>query len=324
MNRSNELLEAAEIIRDAEEIVMACHVGPDGDALGAMLGMAVAARANGVRVFASFGEPFTFPDSYRFLPLDVLVPPGDIPTEPDVMITFDAGSIDRLGSLAETASMAGTLIVVDHHVSNNGFGHVNVIEPDAAATAEVVYALLDELGWKLDATIASCLLTGLVTDTGRFQYSNTGVGTLEVAARLVEAGAQPEMIGRHVYEESPFGYLGVAARVLGRAQLDIPRRLVHSTLFRADLAELGVGMDDIDGLIDDLRIARESDVALLVKETDDGVAKGSLRSRGRVDVGMIASELGGGGHHNAAGFTFQGTPEDAVAAVVARLEPVDD
>lgn len=324
MNRMNELREAAHLIRDAEELTLACHVGPDGDALGAMLGMAVAATQHGTKVFASFGEPFTLPDMYRYLPLDLLVAPSEVPSEPSLMVTFDAGSMDRLGSLAKTASLAKQLVVIDHHVTNAGFGHVNLIDADAAATAEIVFHLLTEMDWDIDETVATCLHTGLVTDTGRFQYSNTGSATLEVASKLVAAGARPEVVGQHVYEEVPFGYLSVASAVLGRAKLDIERRLVWSTVLRSDLSGAGVTHDDLDGLIDEIRIARESDVALLVKEMADGVAKGSLRSRGRVDVGAIAGELGGGGHHNAAGFTFRGSVDGAIAEVVSRLDPVGE
>ncbi len=317
------LERAAATIRNAAEVALACHVGPDGDALGSMLGMAWVLRAQGKEVFPSFGEPFVVPDAYRFLPLELLVEPNSVPAEPSLMLTFDAGSSDRLGSLSGPASKATELIVIDHHVSNEGFGTIDLIDPAAAATAEVCVALLKVLGWPVDAIAATCFQTALVTDTGRFQYSNTTPMTLETAAAMVRAGARPEEIGRHVYEEVPFGYLGLASAVLGRAQLDQERRLVWSVMTLADLERAGIGMDDTDPLIDALRVARESDVAALIKEAGENRHKVSLRSRGRVDVGAIAVELGGGGHHNAAGFTFSGSAEDAARAVISRLAPVD-
>jgi phosphoesterase RecJ-like protein len=319
-----ELLdEAAAAVSDASEIALACHVGPDGDALGSMLGFGLAARRVGKNVVASFGTPFVVPDAYRFLDVDLLVPPSQVPPSPQVLVTFDAGSADRLGELGKVASNAGTVIVIDHHVTNSGFGHVNLIDPDAAATAELVVLLLDRLEWPIDEPIATALLTGLVTDTGRFQYSNTTPRTLRLAARMVEAGARPEIIGQHVYEETPFGYLHAAGAVLGRAELDAERRLVYSVLTRDDMSNAGIGYGDTDPLIDAVRTATESDVALLVKEVDGGRVKASLRSRGRVDVGAIALSLGGGGHHNAAGFTLEGSAEDAVQAVRSRLESVE-
>lgn len=321
---TNDPLERAlEILASAESVVLACHVGPDGDALGSMLAFGIAAQDAGKKVIASFGTPFVVPQAYRFLDADLLVPPSQVPESPEVMVTFDAGSADRLGELAGPASRAAKLVVIDHHVTNEGFGHVDLVDPEAAATAEIVAVLLDRLAWPVTEPVATALLTGLVTDTGRFQYSNTTPQTLRVAAAMVEAGARPEIIGRHVYEETPFGYLQAAGAVLARARLDRERRLVWSVLTQDDVASAGIGHGDTDPLIDAVRTAVESDVALLVKEMDGGRVKGSLRSRGRVDVGAIAAALGGGGHHNAAGFTLEGVAEDAVEAVRSRLEPVE-
>lgn len=314
------LREAAERLRRAETLVLACHVGPDGDALGSMLAVATAAAAAGVEVFPSFGEPFVVPRTYQFLPVDLLVPPGEVPAAPEVMVCFDAGSPDRLGSLEPVAGKAETLIVVDHHASNTGFGHLNLIVADAAASAEIALPLIRAAGWQVDQQAALCLLTALVTDTGRFQYSNTTPQVLRIAAELVEAGARPEVVGQHVYEETPFGYLHLASRVLGRAVLEPERRLVWTVMYQSDLAESGVGLEDTDPLIDAVRTPRESDVALLLKVFDDGRVKGSLRSRGRVDVGAMAVALGGGGHHNAAGFTVQMPVEELLDRVRSLLD----
>ncbi len=315
--------EAVSVLSAAESLVLACHIGPDGDALGSMIGLGLAAVKAGKKVVASFGTPFVIPDAYRFLSTELLVPPSQVPEEPDLMVTFDAGSPDRLGELEKVSKAAKTLLVIDHHVTNAGFGHINLIDPQAAATAEMVVDLLDSLGWPIDVEVASALLTGLVTDTGRFQYSNTTPRTLRAAARMVEAGARPEVIGQHVYEETPFGYLHAAGAVLSRAQLDEERRFVWAVLTVEDLKAAGISPSETDPLIDAIRVAQESDVALLVKEMDGERMKGSLRSRGRVDVGAIAVDLGGGGHHNAAGFTFKGTAEAAVEAVRSRLDPVE-
>ncbi|MEX0756591.1 MAG: bifunctional oligoribonuclease/PAP phosphatase NrnA, partial [Acidimicrobiia bacterium] len=315
--------EAVSVLADSRHLVLACHIGPDGDALGSMLGLGMAAKQAGKTVIASIGTPFTVSENYRFLNTDLLVPPSQVPDAPEVMVTFDAGSADRLGELAKAAGNAETVLVIDHHVTNTGFGNVNLIDPTAAATAEIVVMLLERLGWPVDEEIATALLTGLVTDTGRFQYSNTTPRTLEAAARMVEAGARPEIIGQHVYEETPFGYLHAAGAVLGRAQLDAERRLVWSVLTIDDLKSARIAPTDTDPLIDAIRTAVESDVALLIKEVDGGKVKASLRSRGRVDVGAIAVELGGGGHHNAAGFTFAGSADAAVEAVRSRLDPVE-
>lgn len=306
-------------LREAEELTMACHIGPDGDALGSMLGLAVAARAAGKKVWPTFGEPFDVAENYAFLPIDIMVPPGEVPSEPKTLVAFDTGAPERLGELGRNAKHARQVIVIDHHVTNAGFGDLALVDPEASSTAELTMAVIRHLGWEIDPTVATCLLTGIVTDTGRFQYSNTRPRTLQAASQLVAAGARPEIIGQHIYEETPFGYLKVATKVLERATLDPELRLVWSILHLEDLEQAGVGKEDVDGLIDLVRLPREADVALLLKTSEDATVKGSLRSRGRVDVGAIAADLGGGGHHNAAGFTFHGDPEAAVKAVRERL-----
>lgn len=318
--RFPDLEKAGRILADASEVVMACHIGPDGDALGSMLAVAQAGAAAGKRVLPSFGPPFEVVPSYGFLPIGLLVPPSKIPDRPKLMVTFDSGNIERLGDLGRAAERADCLIVVDHHAAGSGgFGHVNLIDPAAAATAEIAFLLIAAAGWKVDEQVATCLLTGLVTDTGRFQYSNTSPATLNLAAELVAAGARPEVIGQHVYEETPFGYLRVAGLVMERAELDRDRELVWSVLYRADLEAAGISLADTDPLIDLIRLPIEAGTALLLKEHAPGSFKGSLRSRGKTDVGRVAQALGGGGHRNAAGFTFRGSPEAAVVAVQELL-----
>jgi phosphoesterase RecJ-like protein len=320
MSELVDLSQAAAKLVAADEVVLTCHVGPDGDALGSMLAVAVAASTAGKKVFPSFGPPFVLPPSYRFLPVDLLVAPDEVPSEPELMLSFDAAGLDRLSAMAGPATRAGCLIVLDHHATGSGgFGHLNLIDVEAAATAEIAHALLTAARWRIDQRVAQCLLTGLVTDTGRFQYSNTRPQTLRLAAELVAAGAQPDLIGRHIYEETPFGYLAVAARVLGRARLEAAVGLVWSALYQSDLSELGIGMADTDPLIDLVRLPLEARVAMLLKEQEDGGFKASLRSRGEVDVGHLAAHHDGGGHHNAAGFSHPGPVPVIVEAVIGQL-----
>ncbi len=312
------LREAAAILRRATFVVAAGHVSPDGDALGSALGLVAAARAAGKEAVASFGEPFVLSDTFDFLPLDLLVPPGEFPREPDVMVAFDTAAFDRLGSLAGPARAAGTLIVVDHHSSNEGFGDVVVIDPARGASAELAFLLIKEAGWPIDIDCATALYAGIVADTGRFQYSSTSPDTLRLAAELLEIGVRPELVGQHLFERVPFGYLRLSAAVLQRAEIDEALGIVWSVMDNEDLAAAGVSYADSDPLIDDLRIAREADVALLIKQLNKGY-KASLRSRGATDVGAVAVEFGGGGHHNAAGFSHDGPPGAIVDAVKALI-----
>jgi phosphoesterase RecJ-like protein len=317
MTDREAILAVAGELRRAQRIGIAGHVGPDGDSLGTSLALAIAARGAGKEAVASFGEPFVVPAAFRFLPQHVLVAPGAFPADPDLVVAVDVGAPDRLGSLAPVAA-AGRLVVIDHHRSNAGFGDVAYIDPDAAASAQMVYYLLEELGWSIDAEVATCLYTGLVTDTGRFQYSSTTPEVHRIAGRLIAAGAVPTEVSRFIYEETPFGYLELAGVVMGRAQFEPDAALVWSTVYIDDLRSAGLGYEDADGLINEIRVTAGAEVALLLKETDGGT-KASLRSRGAVDVGSLARTLGGGGHHNSAGFNRSDPPEVVVELVRAEL-----
>ncbi|NNC74585.1 MAG: bifunctional oligoribonuclease/PAP phosphatase NrnA [Acidimicrobiia bacterium] len=310
---------AAELLADAESVGALGHVGPDGDAIGASWGIALAASKAGKTAVASFGEPFAIPKHFGFLNQDVVVSAKEFPEGLDVVIACDSASVERLGSLAKAALSAKKVVVIDHHGTNEGFGDVDIIDPDASSTAELVYRLLLRLGWPIDIDVATCLWTGVVSDTGRFQYSNTRPETLRVAAELLEFDVASDVVGQELFERAPFGYFGVVAAVLGRAQLDPELQLVSATLFQTDLDAAECRYEDTDGLIDLVRLADESDVALLIKALDPGSVMSSLRSRGAIDVAAIARALGGGGHHNASGFSFKGTPEEALAAVKGEL-----
>ena len=315
---AEQIKAAIAVLAEADSVAVSCHVNPDGDAVGSALGFALAAVKAGKEVVVSFGEPFLLPDSFSFLPVETFVAPAEFPKEPKVMITFDAADGERLGTLAEAAASAETLIVVDHHMTNQGFGHINIIDPQSAATALLAFTLIKELGWEIDADIATCLHVGLVTDTGRFQYSTTTADVFRTAAELVEAGADPDLIGRMIFENAPFGYLAVAATVQERATLEEDLSLVWSVLSEEDLTEAGLTREDAEGLIDYIRIAREADVAVLIKQNPEGT-KASLRSRAVVDVGSLALALGGGGHARAAGFTSDGDASETIERIRTYL-----
>ncbi|MBT8203372.1 MAG: bifunctional oligoribonuclease/PAP phosphatase NrnA [Acidimicrobiia bacterium] len=309
---------AADLLRRTDTIAVSCHIKPDGDALGSAIGFARAAAAAGKEVVVSFGEPYELPRYFSMLPMDLVIPPGEFPARPEVMVVFDAGDLARLGSLAENASAAGTLIVIDHHVTNQGFGDINLIDGSAAASAILAHELLELLDWPIDEQAALGLLLALVTDTGRFQYSNTSARAFYVAAALVDAGAHPEQIGQMVYENAPFGFLAVAGAVQQRAQLEEELSLVWSELRVDDLTDAGVDPVESEGLIDYIRIAREADVAVLLTETAEGT-KASLRSRATIDVGTLAASFGGGGHARAAGFTAEGPAAEVIEDVKEYL-----
>lgn len=316
------LRRAATVVGDAEELALACHVTPDGDALGSMLGFHHLAVANGRTCRSSWPAPFVAAPHYRSVPgLELAIEPSAYPVSPAVMVTFDCGSLGRLkelGQPAREARASGELIVLDHHASNDRYGTVNVVDTTAAATAVVVRELARTLGWELNRAAAWCLYVGLVTDTGRFQYESTTTAVFALAEELSAFDLPVARLSRELFEEHRFNYLKLAARALARAELDLDRGFVSTWVPQTDQDELDVCYEEIEGLIDWIRTTSEAEVACVCKQAPDGM-RVSLRSLEKVDVGAIATALGGGGHRLAAGFTMDATVAEVIAAIKALL-----
>jgi len=314
------LSNAAAAIDGASTVALACHVNPDGDALGSMLGLFHVLRESGRDVVASFSKPFTVAPHYRELPgLDLLTPPDRFPREPSVMVTFDSGSLSRLGDLEGPAKSATELIVIDHHVSNQRYGTINVIDSESAASGVLVRRLIDRLGVPLTRDAAVCLYAALVCDTGRFQYESTTSEVFELAGELAAFEVPIAELSRTLFEEHRFAYLQLLADVLMRAQLVADKRFVWTYVSQDDLARHGVTFEEIEGLIDVLRRTREAEVSCVLKEAADGTWRISLRSVGHVDVRNIAEAQGGGGHRFAAGFTSDEPVDRIVAKILGAL-----
>jgi phosphoesterase RecJ-like protein len=321
---------ALAAIGTATEVALLCHVGPDGDALGSMIGLGAALRARGTRVVASFGtvpgDAFAVPATYAFLPaLDLLVEPAEFPDAPDVLVTFDTGSVDRLGSLADRVKTAGSCVVIDHHTTNTRYGTVNLVDTGAAATAVVVADLLDRLDLPITAEVAAPLYTGLVTDTGSFKYAATTPAVHELAARLLATGIRHDLISRAIWDTASLAYVHLLGDVCARAEIDPAAAgglgLVWTTIGIDDLERHGLGLADVEGVIDVVRTAQEAEVAAVLKaEPGTGAVRVSLRSKGAIDLGAVCVDLGGGGHRFAAGFTSYDGVDDALQRLRDALE----
>jgi bifunctional oligoribonuclease and PAP phosphatase NrnA len=314
---------AAALLSAAPSVALACHLNPDPDAIGSMLGMAGALRSRGAEVVCSWAnDPMERP-GWMALVGDVapVVEPAAFPEAPEVLVTLDAASLDRLGSLADRVARAGEVVVIDHHVTNPGFGTINVIDGHASSSAEVAYRLIRRMGLSLSDGAAAALYAGIVTDTGRFQYQAATAETLRVAADLRETGFDHAKLAQALYEDGSFAFLRVLAAALERVELvpDAGRGLVWTFITKEDLVRAGASLAETDDLIDVIRTAAEADVACVVKQQEDGLFKVSLRSRGGTDVGAIAAAHGGGGHRLAAGYTSDRDVAGTIEAIVAAL-----
>ncbi|MET0421128.1 MAG: bifunctional oligoribonuclease/PAP phosphatase NrnA [Acidimicrobiia bacterium] len=315
------LADAGAAIDGASTVALACHINPDGDALGSMLGLLHVLRADGRKVVASFPSPFQVAPHYRELPgLDLLTKPADFPAAPEVMVTFDCGSFARLGELEANARAAGTLIVLDHHVSNTRYGTINVIDPDAAASGVLVRRLIDQLGLPLTDHAAVALYAALVCDTGRFQYDTTTPRVFDLARELVEYDVPVSRLSRQLFEEHRFAYLKLLSEALANAELDLERRFVWTAVTQDLLERHDVTVEEVEGLIDILRRTREAEVTCVIKEEPVGHGvRVSLRSLGDADVRAIAESQGGGGHRFAAGFESMLPIPEVVERIRAAL-----
>ena len=321
--------QAIDVLSRADEVALACHVDPDGDALGSMLATGRWLQRRGVRTTAAWGRArdtdvygLSIPPAYTFLPgLSELVEPSEFPSHPRVMIAFDTGAPERLGSLRPNAEAADTLILIDHHAVGAPFGDIRLVDGDAAATAVLVDELIRRMGDELDAEMATCLYTALITDTGRFSYASTDSSVLRFASRLLDCGIDHAAITRHIYETSSFGYVKVLGAALRRAQLVPEVGLAWMAVTQEDLESCGVAWQETEGFIDVLRRVEAASCTLVAKEQDDGNWKLSLRSQGVIDVGEVARKLGGGGHRLASAVVASGSLEDVIRRVVDALRP---
>ncbi len=233
------------------------------------------------------------------------------------MMTFDCGSLDRLGDLEPVAGAARQLVVVDHHISNTRYGSINVIEPEAAASSVIALELIDGLGLPLTRDAAVCLYAALVCDTGRFQYDTTTPAVFEMARRLTEFDVPIATLSRSLFEEHRFAYLQLLAEALQHAQLVREQRLVWTAVTQDMLKRHDVEIEEVEGLIDILRRTSEAEVTCVLKEEPDGTIRVSLRSLGGIDVRRVAEAHGGGGHQFAAGFSSELDLETCVARASA-------
>jgi bifunctional oligoribonuclease and PAP phosphatase NrnA len=326
MNIAEESWDSAvAAIQSTQTISLGCHIGPDGDALGSMLGVGLGLTTIGKSVKGSWGqEPFAIPSPFDRIVYgkELLVPPRELPKAP-VFIAFDTASLERLGQLADRATdPEATTIVLDHHRTNDGFAQIDLVDPDAAATAVLGRELLRRLDVKLTKEIATCFYIALVTDTGRFQYRNTTPSVHELAGELLAAGVEQDRISQELYQTRTLAAMRATGIVLSNVRIVEDASLVWSSISLEEAKQAGANRDDLDGLIDDIRVLDTCEAALLLKQAPDGGWRGSLRSKDKIDVSAVAAAFGGGGHTLAAGFTAPDELKDPEAIANSVIEKV--
>ena len=304
---ATDLERVANELRSRDRFLLTAHEGPDGDALGSLLGMHQLLNKLGKdSVMFMAAKEFPLPIEYRFLPLEEVFhePPADIADR--TIVFLDCGNIDRM-PLDFLIAGANEVINIDHHHDNTRFGDFNLVDTEASCTAEIVYELAILLGVRITKEIASALYVGVVTDTGKFMYENTDARTHRIAADLIEAGVEVDDTYRRLYEHVPLEKLRLVSRALDGIQRHCGGLLVLTYITAADYEASGAGEEMTEGIIDHLRSVDGIKVAAVIRDQATrgrGARKVSLRSsEGDVDVSAIAREHGGGGHKRAAGFS---------------------
>ncbi len=310
---------AAELMAH-ERFCLCGHLNPDGDCLGSELALAAALRQAGKQVSCLVATDDPVDGRFAFLPgFEGLMPASAFDGAFDVFVAVDVPTTERLADAAAVHGRAPLTVTIDHHAVDSRMADLSFTDPEAPSTTTLVWELAGLLPIERSADVALCAYTGLATDTGRFQYQNADAVAFSAAAEMVRAGADPALVSREVYQQRSLASVRLEAAALGRMELLCGGAGALSWITWADKEACRAQKADAEPLVDALRNIAGVRVACMLRE-GEGIVRGSLRAKDGTDVAAIARELGGGGHRAAAGFTFEGTLDEARSALRSRLE----
>ncbi len=318
MKMRSEQKRIIEFFHAEDGFTILPHINPDGDAFGSGSALFLVLKALGKRVQFVVKEPIPF--VYRTMPLAPYITRPEEAEAFENIICIDISDPSRL-ECPSLLQPGNRVVVIDHHISNQGFGDIQWIEPKAAATAEIVYQIAERMNIPLTGDLATCLMLALSTDTGHFGFRNTTPRTLQMASQLLENGASIADICYDVYHRKTYGKTKLLGRAIESLEVFCGGKAAMVTITNQDLLECGCEQSDCEGLID---VAREIDgveISLMLREKEEGI-KGSLRSRNEINVADLAAQYGGGGHRAASGFTLKMTLQQAVNEVKQMLERI--
>ncbi len=304
-------------LRGASSVLISTHQNPDGDALGSALGLAFFLDSLGItcEVVCHHAPP----RNLQFLPgIERVKTTAD--GEYDLGVMLDLGVWDRLGTVQEPMKKIGKIMVVDHHLPHEEPGDVRIIDTTAPATATILTRLLLACDAAISPQMATCLLTGIVTDTGSFRFRNTTPEALSQSATLLEHGADLNLVNEEVFRTKPYASVRLLGIALQHLQVTCNGKLGWSILTSRDFQEAEAHDEDTEGFVNEILSIDTVQIAVLFREPNPGKIRCSIRSRGLLDVAAIAREFGGGGHMNAAGCTFESSMAEAVDALIPRLK----
>jgi len=316
----NQLEAATRFVQDADRILVVSHVNPDGDAIGSTLAVGQILKQLGKR-YVMVNES-AIPQKYQFLPdCDQIRSTDDLRAETPFshVIAVDAADADRMGECRRLFARDVHILNIDHHATNDRFGTVNVVIPDAAATAQVLYDWVEEMGLEWTRELATCIYTGLLTDTGGFRYANTTPRVMNQAAHLIDRKVEAHRIAEEVLETITLAHLQLLRKALETLRLSKDGQIAWMWIRRRDIEATGAKEEDWDGIVNYARNVMGVDVGILFREVNEKTIRVSFRSRRIVDVGALAQTLGGGGHARAAGCTIMGSAGEVERQVLQKV-----
>ena len=309
-------------IKNSKNILLVSHINPDGDTLGSMCGFYSLIKDN-YKKSCDMAAVSDIPVTYSFLPyIDKARNINDIDNsrEYDLVINLDIADIGRCADAKILFEKAKKTINIDHHETNIGYADINIIQPDAAATAEVLVEISEKLGLKISKETATCLYVGIMTDTGCFRFSNTTQKTMEYAGKMISSGLNPAEIYQKCYESNSKNLVLFQSYCVNKAQFSNDDKIAYTIIYKKDFEKFrNDGEDFTEGLTEKLRAIKTTEIAFVVKELGANLSKVSMRSR-QVNIAQICSSFGGGGHKLAAGAVIKASPDNAVKLILEEIK----
>ncbi len=318
---SAELAAAKQFMLDYDHYLVVSHVSPDGDAISSTCAIGWMLKQLGKSYVLANADPVPSKFTYLHGSKEICLLEELASHQPfTAVIAVDCADYSRLGDVAHLLSDNCALLNIDHHPTNDRFGSQALIAPDAAATAEILFDLLESLALQWELSVAECLYTGLLTDTGGFRYSNTSAKVLRQAAQLLELGCSADELAAHLLEKITPSQLNLLRKALGTLSFCRSGKIAWLVVNIQDLADTGASPEDMDGLVNYPRNIEGVEVGILFKQIADDRYKVSFRSGGRADVAKVAQLFGGGGHIRASGATLEGSLADITSRVLTAAE----
>ena len=297
---------------DKGPIFITRHLNPDGDALGASFCLKLLLDNENIDADIDFDIATSLPTNLDHLPYELIT--KNIKTSYETVFIFDCGNPSRLGKYENIVLKANNIIVIDHHIDPT-FGTLQIVDPNAASTTQVLFRQLVKEKYKINKAMADCLLTGLITDTGRFQYPNTTTEVFTIASELLSNGADLSSISENIYGSIEFNALKLQSEIINRIEFEKDIQFTYSIIYQNDYKKYNISPEETDFMIDVVRLVKGANIALLLKEQIDGSFKGSLRSRNNFNVQEIASIFNGGGHKAASGFSSELSEQEIIEKI---------